>query len=60
MLPGIELDTVYLAGSGCVAASDVIGHVSDKEFFHLSSNWAGRSGDFVAGNFAYANNVAVG
>ena len=60
MLPGIELDTVYLAGGGSVAASDVIGYVSDEQFFHLSSNWAGRGCDFVAGNFAYANNVAVG
>ena len=60
MLPGIELDTVYLAGGGCVAASDVIGYVSDEEFFHLVSNGARCGGDFVAGNFAYANNVAVG
>ena len=60
MLPGIGLDTVYLAGGGGVAASDVIGHVSDEQFFHLSSNWARCSGDFVTGNFAHANNIAIG
>src|SRR5712672_1244740 len=60
MLPGIELDTVYLAGGGSVAASDVIGDVCHEEFFHLPSNGARRGGDFVSGNFAHANNVAVG
>src|SRR5882672_3477746 len=60
MLPGIELDTVYLAGGGSVAASDVVGHVSDEQFLHLVGNGARCGSDFVAGNFAYADNVAIG
>src|SRR4029077_9631820 len=48
------------AGSGSVAASDVISYVSDKQLFDVTSNGARRCCDFMPGNFAYANNIAVG
>jgi len=43
-----------------VAARDVVGHVRDEQIFNLAGDGAWRGGDFVAGDFAYADDVAIG
>src|SRR5712692_9624085 len=49
-----------LARGGGEAAGDVVGDVSDEQIFDLAGEGAWSSGDFVAGDFAYADDVAVG
>src|SRR4029077_15182226 len=49
-----------LAGGGGSAASGVVGYVSDEQLFDLVSDGAGGGGDFLAGNFAYTDDVAIG
>ena len=49
-----------LARGGGEAASDVVGYVGDEQLFDLASDWARRGGDLVAGDFAYADDVAIG
>src|SRR5437879_781388 len=41
------------------AAGDVVGHVSDEKVFELMGDFARGRGNFVAGDFADADNVAV-
>ncbi len=43
-----------------MAAGDVVGHVRDEEIFDLAGDGPGGGSDFVAGNFAHADNVAIG
>src|ERR1700686_4417051 len=47
-------------GGGGVSPSDVVGYVCDEQLFDLVGDGAGGGGDFVAGDFAYTDNVAVG
>src|SRR6266849_7334960 len=49
-----------LAGGGGQAAGDVVGYVSDEQIFNLEGDGAGGGGDFVAGDFAHADDVAIG
>src|SRR6266849_7457673 len=49
-----------LAGGGGQAAGDVVGYVSDEQIFDLAGDGAGCGGDFVAGDFAHADDVAIG
>src|ERR1700674_2391243 len=49
-----------LAGGGGVAARDVIGYVRDEEIFDLAGDRTRGGGDFVVGDFAYTDDVAIG
>ena len=50
----------WLTGSGGVAASDVVGHVSYEQLFDLVGDRARGGCDFVASDFTNADDVAIG
>src|ERR1700720_3674579 len=47
-------------GGGGVSPRDVVGYVCGEQLFDLVGDGAGGGGDFVAGYFAYTDDVAVG
>src|SRR6266853_2856424 len=48
-----------LAGGSREAARDIVRYVGDEKFLELMRDFAGGGGDFLSGNFADADDVAV-
>src|SRR6266478_2904361 len=53
-------DRAELTRCGGQAASNVVGDVRSKEFLELTGDGARRASDFVARDFAYTDDVAIG